>query len=237
MPQLTIDEKGCRGCTLCVEICPAEVFSFDDTKMLAKVDHHEDCIGCFSCYYLCPSQCLSIDDVHIQRPFYRVEENVNFVERFLQEKTATKTLTKEDWEEAYFDVSSTTMAMSRAAIEMMGRGIKALGRKSGTLAAEHMPEMYDARDLNILLESLKNKFKDSFDFQPEAKSDGEVLLTFKDCAIAQQIEGAGEKVGEFVLCDLLHNYLAGLLSTYMNKNYIAEYEKNGSTCVLKLSPK
>ena len=60
MPVVKIEDKGCRGCTLCVDICPADVFDFEDSSMLAKATREIDCIGCFSCFYICPSQCISI---------------------------------------------------------------------------------------------------------------------------------------------------------------------------------
>jgi len=51
MPTVTIEETGCRGCTLCVDTCPVDVFTLNEEKNIAEESHGNDCIGCLSCYY------------------------------------------------------------------------------------------------------------------------------------------------------------------------------------------
>jgi hypothetical protein len=175
-----------------------------------------------------------LEQTHIQRPFYRIEENVALVEKFLQVKSASSSLTLQDWDEAYKDVSSTLANLSKAIVEMMGRGTRALGRNSGSVAAAHMPEMYEQKGLDSLLKSLQQKFKHAFDFDYQT-SGNEITLSFHPCGLCRVVEDAGEKVGDAVLCQLFHGYLAGLIGTYTGVNYQFTAPQTGNTCTVKLS--
>ena len=236
MPTVNIEDKGCRGCTLCVDICPADVFEFEEQTELAKVPRPDDCIGCYSCFYYCPSQCIEIGDTHVQRPFYRIEQNVAFVEKFLQAETTSASLTAEDWEEARKDVSSTLTALAEAIIEMMGRGTVALGRKSGSAAAAHMPEMYEETDLDGILRGLQRNFGSAFPFDFQTSGE-EIAFTFKPCGLVKVVEEAGQQVGKAVLCDLFHNYLAGLVGAYNGVNYKFDVPRAGESCELRMTAK
>mgnify|MGYP001545586611 CR=1 FL=1 len=83
MVNIEIREKACRGCQICVDICPTDVFEFDEGGFIAKVKTVEDCIACLSCTYSCPSGAISQDNYHVVKNFYR---DLNFskrVEKFL----------------------------------------------------------------------------------------------------------------------------------------------------------
>lgn len=135
MPQVKILEKGCRGCTLCADICPVDVFKMEAEQNLARVVNQEDCIGCLSCFYACPSQCIDVSEVDLIRPYHRIEENVALVEQFLQVKTSAKSITEADIDNAYGEVGILLSSFAEAINEIMGRGHKSVGRSAGKLAA------------------------------------------------------------------------------------------------------
>lgn len=83
MLTITLHEKACRGCEMCVDICPTAVFTFDSTRQLAEIKHPEDCIACLSCAYLCPSKALSHDHYPVVKNFYRDLEFARKMEKFL----------------------------------------------------------------------------------------------------------------------------------------------------------
>ena len=234
MPTVKIEEKGCRGCTLCVDICPGEVFDYREAEALAVAAREVDCIGCYSCYYLCPSQCIQLGDVELQRPFHRIESNVALMEKFLQEKTATRTLTVEDWQEAYKDVSVTMSSLADATVEMLGRGAKALGRKAGSVSSTHLPEIYEETDLDGVLTALKRRFENAFTFDYEIAGE-ELIFTFQGCGCGGVVRDAGQKIGEAMLCKLFHDYVAGLIGAYTGRNYRHEVPTVGETCVMRLT--
>jgi Fe-S-cluster-containing hydrogenase component 2 len=83
MIQVRIEEQSCRGCKMCVDICPTEVFCFNEVKKTAQVDTEEDCIGCLSCSYLCPSGAITHSGHHVIKNFYRDLQFTERMEKFL----------------------------------------------------------------------------------------------------------------------------------------------------------
>ncbi|HBG05951.1 MAG: ferredoxin [Geobacteraceae bacterium GWC2_58_44] len=81
--EITIHEQSCRGCELCVDICPTKVFELDKEKLLCTVKHSEDCIACLSCAYICPSGAISHRDFHLVKNFYRDQAFCEKMEKFL----------------------------------------------------------------------------------------------------------------------------------------------------------
>lgn len=49
-----INYSKCVGCKKCYEICPPDVFEFDERNKLVSVAHPEECWYCGSCIYSCP---------------------------------------------------------------------------------------------------------------------------------------------------------------------------------------
>ncbi|OAD20033.1 methyl viologen-reducing hydrogenase-associated ferredoxin [Candidatus Thiomargarita nelsonii] len=245
MPTVEIinDEKNCRGCSMCVDECPVKVFDrVNNPKTghkMAKVSRSDDCMGCFSCYYLCPSQCIKISDVDMQRPFYRIDENISLVKRFLGVDTTSKDLVEADWEEAYKDVSMTLVSLSKAIKFNMGRGIRKLGDRAGKLAASHIPEVFEERELADRLKRLQQRFRHSFDFEFEIQ-DGNINFTFAPCSLFRIVENeTTEKPGNALLCQLFHDFWAGLIGAYSGVNYrhVAIPCSRKEVCVVFLSPK
>ena len=236
MPSVSITENGCRGCTLCVDLCPVDVFGLDEQGTLAKVNSSVDCIGCLSCVYACPSHCITVDDVKLIRPFHRIEENVALVEQFLQTPTAVQSLTQEELNQAYHEVGILLSAFAEAITEILGRGHKSVGRRAGTVAAAHLPEIYEETVLDDLLKAMNRRFGSSFDFQYTISDKAEVDLCVQPCGLLQAIRTAGEKPGESVLCLLFHEYWAALVSSFTGSKYSYRVLEAGDKCCMKLHP-
>lgn len=71
MLEMAIHEKSCRGCRLCLDVCPTECFEFNEQEEKARVIAVENCIACLSCSYICPSGAISHDKYHVVKNFYR----------------------------------------------------------------------------------------------------------------------------------------------------------------------
>lgn len=83
MVEILLHEKACRGCEMCVDVCPTRVFEFDQERRLPVVKHGADCIACLSCSYLCPSGALRHEGYHVVKNFYRDLEFSRKMEKFL----------------------------------------------------------------------------------------------------------------------------------------------------------
>jgi 2-oxoglutarate ferredoxin oxidoreductase subunit delta len=234
MPTVQIDEPGCRDCGLCVEICPTDVFEENKAENIAKVARPDDCIGCTSCVYLCPSRCLTVSDAIEQRPFHRIEKNAALVAHFLQQTPAVAQLSQADYDEALKDTHVRLKALADALKEIMGRGQKAVGRSAGTLSAAHLPEMYETSNATDLLAAMRRRFANAFDFEAKVEQEGETItLTFPNCALRNVVTGQGEVAGTAGLCDLFHEYWAGLMGAFSGRNYSVATLSTVGQCSMK----
>ncbi|MHB1413896.1 MAG: 4Fe-4S dicluster domain-containing protein [Chloroflexota bacterium] len=72
MPQNTKARKGksvrielnqgwCKGCGICVEMCPTDVFGAEEGTGKAFVAAAESCVDCGMCELYCPDYAISLE--------------------------------------------------------------------------------------------------------------------------------------------------------------------------------
>lgn len=65
MSKVIIGRDKCKGCLLCVGVCPKKILIIDDklnrrgTKPVAVTDESA-CIGCGMCYVICPDTAIEV---------------------------------------------------------------------------------------------------------------------------------------------------------------------------------
>jgi len=73
-----VSEEKCVGCELCVEKCPVEAISMENS--IAKIDM-ERCIHCGTCHSVCPQEAVRHDGDRIPEDVKaNVEKTKNFME-------------------------------------------------------------------------------------------------------------------------------------------------------------
>jgi len=120
---------------------------------------------------------------------------------------------------------------SSAISEILGRGHKSVGRRAGMVAAAHLPEMYEQKDLDTLLHRMKERFGSSFGFE-YTLSDGTVTLSVEPCGLLQALTRAVQQPGVTDLCLLFHEYWEGLLSAFTGRKYGYAIQKAGDACTV-----
>ena len=64
---VTIDTDSCKGCELCIHICPRQVLALDRNRFNARgvypasVVNLSECICCASCALMCPDGAITIE--------------------------------------------------------------------------------------------------------------------------------------------------------------------------------
>ena len=66
MTQVTILENICKGCGLCVEVCPKKILAMTGEINLkgyrpAAVQDMDACIGCAFCAFMCPDVAIKVE--------------------------------------------------------------------------------------------------------------------------------------------------------------------------------
>lgn len=65
--RVTILTDSCKGCGLCVAMCPVSILRLDESKVNAigyhpaMVDNPDGCIGCSFCGIICPDVCIEVE--------------------------------------------------------------------------------------------------------------------------------------------------------------------------------
>ena len=67
MARIIVDDHFCKGCGLCVDICPQEIIELDSSKITAKgynpaicIDETK-CTGCSFCAMMCPDVAIMVE--------------------------------------------------------------------------------------------------------------------------------------------------------------------------------
>ncbi|MEK7449069.1 MAG: 4Fe-4S binding protein [Planctomycetota bacterium] len=63
--KITSNQNWCKGCEICVKICPKNVFEMQKDPgpkgyFIALVEHPELCIGCLECELHCPDLAIEV---------------------------------------------------------------------------------------------------------------------------------------------------------------------------------
>ena len=67
MPKITIDKNACKGCGLCVTVCPKEILKLSEDELNDKgyspveITDMDACISCASCAKMCPDVVFTVE--------------------------------------------------------------------------------------------------------------------------------------------------------------------------------
>ena len=59
---VSVNEKLCKACGICIGLCTKEVFG-EDYLGKAVVQDQEKCTGCKTCELHCPDYCIEVGEV------------------------------------------------------------------------------------------------------------------------------------------------------------------------------
>ncbi len=65
--KIEISQKYCKGCQICVNICPKKVFSKSKLRNnygteMPEASSPENCVACRLCEKMCPDGCIDIEE-------------------------------------------------------------------------------------------------------------------------------------------------------------------------------
>jgi len=65
--RVTFEEDLCKGCSLCVSVCPTNIITLDNNRINSKGYHPaivtdmDNCIGCAHCALMCPDLVITVE--------------------------------------------------------------------------------------------------------------------------------------------------------------------------------
>ncbi len=69
LKRVTFNEERCKGCMLCIGVCPKKIIEIDTGTINKKgfnpasIKPDGECIGCMSCVTICPDVAITIEEV------------------------------------------------------------------------------------------------------------------------------------------------------------------------------
>ena len=70
MPFIKVDSDRCKGCQLCISVCPRHMLALADAlnclgiQPISVTDDPSNCTGCMSCVLMCPDAAIEITAEH-----------------------------------------------------------------------------------------------------------------------------------------------------------------------------
>jgi 2-oxoglutarate ferredoxin oxidoreductase subunit delta len=67
--RVTFNEDICKGCGLCVPVCPVDIIALEEIKTNRKgyhpagVKEMDKCIGCANCAMICPDLVIKVERI------------------------------------------------------------------------------------------------------------------------------------------------------------------------------
>lgn len=67
MSRIIVDEYYCKGCGLCVDVCPMGIIALDQERITQKGYHpavltdETKCSACTSCALMCPDVAITVE--------------------------------------------------------------------------------------------------------------------------------------------------------------------------------
>lgn len=65
--KVSFDQERCKGCGLCVAVCPKQILALDRNVINSKgynpssCINPEECIGCTNCAMMCPDCVITVE--------------------------------------------------------------------------------------------------------------------------------------------------------------------------------
>jgi L-aspartate semialdehyde sulfurtransferase ferredoxin len=233
MIEITIDEKACVGCTLCVECCRTEVFSFNEEKKVAEVSRPKECFGCLSCAEICPATAIDHKGVTLSAAYYHDPYALKLAAGIGGDswRSPNVPLDKQEWETALTDLGVRLLSVAAVFKQTLGTGLPAVGTLAGRTLAGQLPRYQECRSLEEALQLAREQFAPAWEIETRLEGADRLTIEVKECFVRDLCRREKIALGE-ELCTLFFYYLSGYIGKMGNARLRLMNAERGEThCV------
>ncbi|NVN89841.1 MAG: 4Fe-4S binding protein [Desulfuromonadales bacterium] len=236
MIDISIDEKACVGCTLCVDVCQTGVFSFNEEKRVAEVSKPKECFGCLSCSEICPSTAINHQGITLSEAYYHDPRALKMASAMKADSWHAPNVPqdKQKWENALTDLGVRLLSIASVFKQTVGSGLPAVGTLAGRTLAGQLPRYQKCHSLEEALQLASEQFAPAWEVESKLEGTDKLTIKVKGCFVRElcqreQIELGGE------LCALFFYYLNGYISKMGTARLrLMKTERGPSGCVYEL---
>ena len=236
MIEITINEKACVGCTLCVDYCSTGVFSFNEEKRIAEVAKPKECFGCLSCSEICPATAIDHRGVPLSESYYHDPRALKLASGMKADSWRAPNVPqdKEQWEKALTDLGVRLLSVASVFRQTVGSGLPAIGTLAGQTLAGQLPRYQTCSTLEEALDLAREQFAPAWEIESRLDSTDMLTIAVKGCFVRELCQK--EKIdlgGE--LCTLFFYYLSGYISKMGHARLrLMKAERGAGSCVYEL---
>jgi L-aspartate semialdehyde sulfurtransferase ferredoxin len=236
MIEITIDEKACVGCTLCVDYCQTKVFSFNEEKRVAEIAKPNECFGCLSCSEVCPATAIEHTGVTLSEAYYHDPRALKLASAMKADSRHEPNVPKdgEQWEKALTDLGVRLLSIASVFKQTVGSGLPAVGTLAGRTLAGQLPRYRVCRSLEEALLLARDQFAPTWELESRLEGTDKLTIEVKGCFVRdlcrrENIDLGGE------LCTLFFYYLTGYIAKMGNARLrLMQAERGPSGCVYEM---
>jgi ferredoxin len=208
---VTIDDKACVGCSLCVEECPTKVFEMKDNEPVPKVTVGKECFGCLSCSEICPATAIHHQNVQLSESYYHDPRAIELVEKLCApDRTFNRPVDDVHVQKAVDDLGIRLLSVTSVLKQTLGQSLPSVGTMAGMSLASQLPRYQPAKSLEDALQLLVQIFSPAWAIVPKLSNEN-LTLTVTTCFVRDVCMRASIELGGD-LCKLFSNYCVGYLS-------------------------
>ncbi len=236
MIEITVDEKACVGCALCVDYCRTGVFSFNEEKQVASVANSKECFGCLGCSEICPATAIDHRGITLSEAYYHDPRALQLAAAMgaASWRRPNVPREKEKWEKALTDLGVRLLSIASVFKQTVGSGLPAVGTLAGRTLAGQLPRYRTCGSLGEALQLAREQFAPTWEIESRLEGEDRLFIEVRGCFVRElcrreKIELGGE------LCTLFFYYLNGYISRMGNARLrLMKAERGENGCVYEM---
>jgi ferredoxin len=214
--KISLDEKACVGCSLCVDICPTDVFEQPEKERIPIIKHEKECFGCLSCAEICPATAITHTGLPLSMSYYHDRSSLSLAAKMgkpprplniPEEETMISAATR--------DLGVRLLSVASVLKQTIGQSLPSVGTMAGMSLAAQLPRYQTVSSFEEACSLVSRTFAPAWELGFTVENDV-MSITVGTCFVRTLCREEKLPLGGD-LCVLFYNYLAGYFAKISGK--------------------